>query len=185
MSKMWGLTSGFSQYYYYARQAWGAKVILCLCATFERFIVIWTILDYSLDIQNYGCNGELLSDHGVVGRNRNSSSGSHGKCVSSIATSCQVPALFQMGRRWVCWSEFERLFHISAFLANTRWRWRWKCTTWKWRTNLRALAFLCLVCWRCGRYAKWLSAVSYTYWHGYACVFLMCIWRTIVRHFSN
>ena len=35
------------------------------------------------------------------------------------------------------------------------------------------------------RYAKWLSAVSYTYWHGYACVFLMCIWRTIVRHFSN
>ena len=27
--------------------------------------------------------------------------------------------------------------------------------------------------------------VSFTYWHGCACVFLMCIWRTIVRHFSN
>ena len=51
--------------------------------------------------------------------------------------------------------------------------------------NLRALAFLCWVCWRCGCYAIWLSAVLYTYWHGYACVFLMCIWRTIVRHFSN
>ena len=58
-----------------------------------------------------------------------------------------------------------------------------KCRTGKWRTNLRALAFLCSVCWRCGLYAK--SAVSYTYWHGYACVFFMCIWRTIVRHFSN
>ena len=85
--------------------------------------------------------------------------------------------------------------HSTAWYAVTlkmhTWKWRTKttgsgkCRTGKWRINLRALAFPCSVCWRCGRYAKWLSAVSLTYWHGYACVFLMCIWRTIVRHFSN
>ena len=63
-----------------------------------------------LDILNYGCNGNLLSGHGVVERNRISSLQSHGKaleknvvsrmssvivvirlpisCVSSMAISC-------------------------------------------------------------------------------------------------
>ena len=34
-----------------------------------------------LDIQNYGCNGNLLCDHGVVERNRISSLHSHGKAL--------------------------------------------------------------------------------------------------------
>ena len=34
-----------------------------------------------LDIQNYGCNGSLLCDHGVVERNRISSLQSHGKAL--------------------------------------------------------------------------------------------------------
>ena len=69
-----------------------------------------------LDVQNYGCNGNLLCDHGVVERNRISSLESHGKalekkinvasrvssvivvirlpisCVSSMAISCHVSA---------------------------------------------------------------------------------------------
>jgi len=32
-------------------------------------------------MQNYGCNGNLLSDHGVVERNRISSLQSHGKAL--------------------------------------------------------------------------------------------------------
>jgi len=71
-----------------------------------------------LDIQNYGCNGNLLCHHGVVERNRISSLKSHGKalekecclpdvfcdsgdialrlpvsCVSSVAISCHVAAV--------------------------------------------------------------------------------------------
>jgi len=68
-----------------------------------------------LDMQNYGCNGNLLCYHGVVERNRISSLQSHGKaleknvvsrvsslivvirlpisCVSSMAISCHVPAV--------------------------------------------------------------------------------------------
>ena len=34
-----------------------------------------------LDIQNYGCNGNLLCDHGVVERSRISSLQSHGKAL--------------------------------------------------------------------------------------------------------
>ena len=34
-----------------------------------------------LDIQNYGCNGNLLCYHGVVKRNRISSLQSHGKAL--------------------------------------------------------------------------------------------------------
>jgi len=34
-----------------------------------------------LDIQNYGCNGNLLCYHGVVERNRISSFQSHGKAL--------------------------------------------------------------------------------------------------------
>ena len=34
-----------------------------------------------LDIQNYGCNGNLLCYHGVVERNRISSLQSHGKAL--------------------------------------------------------------------------------------------------------
>ena len=34
-----------------------------------------------LDIQNYGCNGNLLCDHGVEERNRISSMQSHGKAL--------------------------------------------------------------------------------------------------------
>ena len=34
-----------------------------------------------LDIQNYGCNGNLLCDHGVVERNRIFSLQSHGKAL--------------------------------------------------------------------------------------------------------
>ena len=34
-----------------------------------------------LDIQNYGCNGNLLCDHGVAERNRISSLQSHGKAL--------------------------------------------------------------------------------------------------------
>jgi len=67
------------------------------------------------DIQNYGCNGNLLCYHGVAGRNRISSLQSHEKaleknvvslvssvivvirlpisCVSSMAISCRVPAV--------------------------------------------------------------------------------------------
>ena len=59
----------------------------------------------------------------------------------------------------------------DSILANSEQNYGvWKIQDWKMTDRL---------------YAKWLSAVSYTYWHGYACVFLMCIWRTIVRHFSN
>jgi len=35
----------------------------------------------TLDIQNYGCNGNLLCDHGVVERNRISFLESHGKAM--------------------------------------------------------------------------------------------------------
>jgi len=47
-----------------------------------------------LDIQNYGCNGNLLCDHGVVERNRISSLESHGKtlekecCLVGVFCNC-------------------------------------------------------------------------------------------------
>jgi len=47
-----------------------------------------------LDIQNYGCNGSLLCDHGVVERNRISSLESHGKtlekecCLVGVFCNC-------------------------------------------------------------------------------------------------
>jgi len=52
-----------------------------------------------LDIQNYGCNGNLLCDHGVVERNRISSLHSHGKAlerefvsrVSSVIVVIRLP----------------------------------------------------------------------------------------------
>jgi len=37
--------------------------------------------NYRLDIQNYGCNGNLLCYHGVVERNRISSLQSHGMAL--------------------------------------------------------------------------------------------------------
>ena len=81
-----------------------------------------------LDIQNYGCNGNLLCCHSVVERNRISSLQSHGKaleknvvsrmfsvivvdqvirlpisCVSSMAMSCHVPAVFFYYYYNSCW----------------------------------------------------------------------------------
>ena len=44
-----------------------------------------------LDIQNYGCNGNLLSDHGVVERNRISSLQSHGKALEK---ECRLLGIF-------------------------------------------------------------------------------------------
>ena len=44
-----------------------------------------------LDIQNYGCNGNLLCYHGVVGRNRISSLQSHGKALEK---ECCLPGVF-------------------------------------------------------------------------------------------
>jgi len=38
----------------------------------------------TLDIQNYGCNGNLLCDHGAVERNRISSLQSHGKALKKM-----------------------------------------------------------------------------------------------------
>jgi len=44
-----------------------------------------------LDIQNYGCNGSLLCDHGVVERNCISSLESHGKALEK---ECCLPDVF-------------------------------------------------------------------------------------------
>ena len=44
------------------------------------------------DIQNYGCNGNLLCDHGVVERNRISSLDSHGK---TLEKECCLPGVFR------------------------------------------------------------------------------------------
>ena len=44
-----------------------------------------------LDIQNYGCNGNLLCYHGVVERNRISSLQSHGKALEK---ECCLPGVF-------------------------------------------------------------------------------------------
>ena len=44
-----------------------------------------------LDIQNYGCNGNLLCYHGVVERNRISSFQSHGKALEK---ECCLPRVF-------------------------------------------------------------------------------------------
>ena len=44
-----------------------------------------------LDIQNYGCNGNLLCYHGVVERNRISSLHSHGKALEK---ECCLPGVF-------------------------------------------------------------------------------------------
>ena len=44
-----------------------------------------------LDIQNYGCNGNLLCYHGVVERNRISSLQSHGKALEQ---ECCPPGVF-------------------------------------------------------------------------------------------
>jgi len=67
-----------------------------------------------LDVQNYGCNGNLLCNHGVAERNRISSLQSHEKalassvivvirlpisCVSSVAISWHVPAV-SMANGW-------------------------------------------------------------------------------------
>ena len=59
---------------------------------FRSFIIIIVVVIFKptsttvgmstrLDIQNYGCNGNLLCDHGVVERNRISSLWSHGKAL--------------------------------------------------------------------------------------------------------
>jgi len=45
-----------------------------------------------LDIQNYGCNGNLLCYHGVVERNRISSLQSHGKALEK---ECCLPGIFR------------------------------------------------------------------------------------------
>ena len=45
----------------------------------------------TLDIQNYGCNGNLLCDHGAVERNRISSLQSHGKALKK---ECCLPGVF-------------------------------------------------------------------------------------------
>ena len=45
-----------------------------------------------LDIQNYGCNGNLPCDHGVVERNRISSLQSHGK---SLEKEYCLPGVFR------------------------------------------------------------------------------------------
>ena len=44
-----------------------------------------------LDIQNYGCNGNLLCYHGVVERNRISSLQRHGKALEK---ECCLPGIF-------------------------------------------------------------------------------------------
>jgi len=44
-----------------------------------------------LDIQNYGCNGNLLCYHGVVERNRISSLQSHGKAWKGIGKGMLSP----------------------------------------------------------------------------------------------
>jgi len=44
-----------------------------------------------LDIQNYGCNGNLLCYHSVVARNRISSLQSHGKALEN---ECCLPGIF-------------------------------------------------------------------------------------------
>jgi len=43
------------------------------------------------NIQNYGCNGNLLSDHGIVERSRISSLERHGK---SLEKECCLPGVF-------------------------------------------------------------------------------------------
>ena len=45
-----------------------------------------------LDVQNYGCNGNLLSDHGVVESNRISSLQTHGKALEK---ECGLPGVFR------------------------------------------------------------------------------------------
>ena len=45
-----------------------------------------------LNIQNYGCNGNLLYDHGVAERNRISSLESHGKALEK---ECCLPGVFR------------------------------------------------------------------------------------------
>ena len=45
----------------------------------------------TVDIQNYGCNGNLLCYHGVVERNRISSLQSHGK---TLEKECCLPGVF-------------------------------------------------------------------------------------------
>jgi len=46
--------------------------------TLRRYTNLFIII-IIIDIQNYGCNGNLICDHGVVERNRISSLQSHGK----------------------------------------------------------------------------------------------------------
>jgi len=63
----------------------------CASVNHERFTeltsewlvqtIIIIIIIIMLDIQNYGCNGNLLCYHGVVERNRISSLQSHGKAL--------------------------------------------------------------------------------------------------------
>ena len=45
-----------------------------------------------LDTQNYGCNGNLLYDHGVVERNCIFSLESHGKALEKEESSCGLDA---------------------------------------------------------------------------------------------
>ena len=47
----------------------------------DEEIIIIIIIIIMLDIQNYGCNCNLLCYHGVVERNRSSSLQSHGKAL--------------------------------------------------------------------------------------------------------
>jgi len=55
------------------------------------FILLLLLFFTRLDIQNYGCNGNLLCYHGVVERNRISSAQSHGKALEK---ECCLPGVF-------------------------------------------------------------------------------------------
>ena len=56
-------------------------LLLLLCLFFQAHQHKAAGRKTRLDVQNYGCNGNLLCDHGVVERNRISSLQSHGKGV--------------------------------------------------------------------------------------------------------
>jgi len=66
-----------------------------------------------LDIQNYGCNGNLLCYHGVVERNRISSLQSHGKAT----TLCLLLLLLKISADHMCY--VKRRLNSNTWLSGT------------------------------------------------------------------
>ena len=69
-----------------------------------------------IDIQNYGCNGNLLCYHGVVERNRISSLQSHGKALKQ---ECCLPGVRPLAFLWPMaeeWSHLGVCCHLALLL---------------------------------------------------------------------